>query len=173
MFLIFPCIMLGVFLLFYVSSQNRLHEEEARKAAEKAEVDAAESRRKAEAEANAQIAAQKRRLEAAAEEVRKEAERQAKWQAQYDEVKAKERTYRDEADQRSNEASELEVQLDSLHRERDELNEHYFDVLKQLELSRIKERNAELDIQRMITRIADRAENSQMTEMPPLPPVEQ
>ncbi|HEY3755964.1 MAG TPA: hypothetical protein VGL42_07440 [Opitutaceae bacterium] len=172
MFLICPVVMLAVFLVFYIQSQNRLEAAEHARNEAKARQDAADDARKSEAEANARKAAAERRIQTQKEDADKEAARLAKYQAQLDEVLNKEKTYRDEANARSNEASDLEVKLDSLHHERDELNQHYFDTLKSLELTRIKERDAELDIQRMVTRITQRAENSQMIQMPALPPTE-
>jgi flagellar motor protein MotB len=172
MFVIFPTIMLAVFLVFYISSENRLHLKERQEAEAKAKADAIEAQRKAEAEENARVAAQRRRTEQKAEDARKEAERLAKYQAQLNGVLATEKKYEDEANARAQQASDLQVKLDSLHHERDLLNQHDFQVLKELETARIKERNAELNIQRMVTRIEERAENSTMVQMPPLPPTE-
>lgn len=172
MFVLFPSILLAIFLVFYISSENRLKERARQQAEAKAQADQAEAERKAEAEANAKAAAEKRRVEQAAEDAKKEADRLAKYQAQLDGVIATETKYKNEANARSQEASDLEVELDNLHHQRDELNQHYFDLLKQLEMDRIRERDAELNIQRMVTRIAERAENSTMVQMPPLPPTE-
>ena len=61
------------------------------------------------------------------------------------------------------------LQLDQLRKQRDQLSRETFDIAKQVELARVARRNAEMDEQRWIEMIANRAASSQMAQIPPPP----
>jgi predicted nucleic acid-binding Zn-ribbon protein len=77
-----------------------------------------------------------------------------------------------EVEKYSNEVSELTIELDSLHKQKDALTREGFDFAKRVELAQVVRQNAELEIQRMVQMIANRADQSMMTKMPPPPPKE-
>lgn len=173
MYLIFPGLMLGIFLVFYLSSVKRWDAQEAEKQRVAQEQKAADDKKKADAEEAARVAAQKRQEEQKQEEAKKAADREAKYQKQLGDFTSARDKANAHADQLNKEISELGVELDSLHRKKEQDNQDDFDLLKQVELARVKQRDAELEIQRMVAMIAQRASESAMANPPPAPaPVE-
>ncbi len=172
MYLIFPGVMLGIFLIFYLSSKHKMDEQKRIVAEQKAHADEEAAARKKQAEEAARIAARKRAEEQKAEDLKKESDRLAKYQAALRTIQEQEAKNKAEADLHSKNISDLEVQLDNLRRDRDRLTKEDFDLVKRVEAVRVQQRDAELDIQRMVGRISQRATNSQMVQAPPLPPPE-
>jgi type IV secretory pathway VirB10-like protein len=172
MYIIFPGILLVIFLGLYFSSKKQTEEREAAKAAEAARIQQVEDAKKKEAEEQARLDAEKRQKEQEAETRRKEAEHLKKWQDDYNKVVADRDRYNAQADANNKKASELEIQLDQLRRDKEKDNRDDFDMLKQVEKARVHERNAELEIQRMVEMIARKAGDSTLTRMPPPPPPE-
>ena len=72
----------------------------------------------------------------------------------------------------SKQVSELSIELDSLHKQKDSLTREGFELAKRVELAAVARRNAELEIQRLTQMLANRADQSIMTKMPPPPPKE-
>lgn len=169
MYLIFPGIMLGIFLVFYLSSVKQWDAQEAAKQEAAAKQKADDDKKKADAEEAARIAAQKRQEEQKQEETKKAADREAKYQKQLGDFVAARDKANAQADIYNKQISELGVQLDSLHRQKEQDNQDDFDLLKKVELARVKQRDAELEIQRMVALIAQRASESAMANPPPAP----
>lgn len=171
-YIIFPAIMLGVFVAFYMASKKQWDEAEAQRTAEVQKAKEADDAKKAAAEEAARIAAHKRVEEQKKEEAEAEKKREDKWNAETAAIVAVTDKAKAEADASNKEAAELEVQIDTLRKQKEKLNREDFDLLKSLELARARQRDAELDIQRMVTMIADRAARSQMAAMHPAPMAE-
>ncbi|PTX96473.1 hypothetical protein [Opitutus sp. ER46] len=170
MYVIFPALMLGGFLLVYTS---HVEEAEAREKAriEKVEADRKEAARlKKEAELRAQVDAQKRQQEREEEERKKEEERVRKQQAADKELRDAIAQFRGEADKSAKQASELEIELDRLHKVKDQTSREDFELAKQVELARVAKRNAELQQQHLTAMLSQRAGASGLAKMPP-PPV--
>ena len=169
MYLIFPAVMLGVFLFFYQQDMAQVAlREQARAdaiAKDKADADA----KKKSAEDQARVSAEKRANDQKDADDKLAADREAKWQA--DSKKIKDETDRNttDADRYSKEGSELEIQLEQLHQQRETLNREDFDLLKKVELTRVDQQNADMEILRKVEMIARRADDSSMTAMPPPP----
>lgn len=170
MYVVFPGIMLAVFLVLYTTHAREAEErEQTRLAKLKAEIDA-EQKKKKENEEKARIDAEKRQKERDEEEKKKEDERRRKQEAADKEVRDQTAQYRAEADKLAKEASDLEIELDRLHKEKDQLSRAEFDLAKKVELARVAKRNAELQQQHLTAMIAQRAEQSTLTRMPPPAP---
>jgi hypothetical protein len=162
--------MLGIFLALYLThakeAERKEHEAVAKAAAEKAEAD----QKKKVAEAKARDDARKRQEERDAEEKKKEDEKIAK-QAKDDKmVRDQIAEYTAKGDAAQKKVSELEVELDKLRKDKDAVSRETFDLAKQVELTRIARRNAELEIQRMTEVVVRRASDSSMVKPPPMPP---
>jgi hypothetical protein len=172
LYVIAPGIMLAVFLFFYMSSRTETLARDAQHrqdvAREKAEAD----QKKAAAEANARADADKRAAQRAADEAKTAQDKLDKYNA--DMKRIQEDTDKSNAlgESYAKQVSELTIELDTLHKQKDALSREGFDLLKKIELAEVARRNAELEDQRMVDRIANRADESQMVKLPPPPPKE-
>jgi hypothetical protein len=170
MYVIFPGLMLAGFLVIWATHKKEVEEREAQRIVANQKKAEEESAKKKEAEARAAEDARKRQAEHEKEEADKEAKRIAK-QAEEDK-KVKDAT--DEAlgriDKFGKQASQLEIELDALRKQKETLSRQTFDMARRVELARIAKRNAELEEQRMTAMIQQRANQSLLTQPPPPPP---
>ena len=169
-YVLFPAILLGVFLFYYTASKA---ETEARDKATKAEMakEKAEADQKKElAEAKAREDAERRSTERAAEEAKAAKDKEDKYNS--DMARIKEDTDRSSATAATyaKQVSDLTIELDTLHKQKDTETRESFELAKKVELAEVARRNAELEIQRYTAMLADRADQSSMTKMPPPPP---
>jgi ABC-type Na+ efflux pump permease subunit len=170
LFVISPALMLAVFIVFYLSdrAQSEIREKAHQAELDRQKADAAE--KKAAAEAKAKADAQKRDEERAAEVARVAKEKQDKYDADMARIKAATDKSNATAQKFADQVSELTIKLDNLHKQKDELTRHNFDLIKQVQLAEVARHTAEMDIQRMVEMISDRADQSAMSKMPPPPP---
>lgn len=166
MYLIFPGAMLAIFVVFYSSHAKELHAKEVRLAAEaKAKRDEADNKKKI-AEAKAREDAAKRQKERDAEEKQKADEKAAKQAADDKKVKDDTAKYVAQGDAAGKQVAAYEVELDRVRKEKDKTSKEAFEIAKQVELTRIARRNAELEIQRMNEMIIKRASDSSLVRPP-------
>ncbi len=171
-YVLFPTILLGIFLIFYLSSRSETLAREATQREEAARTKAEADKKKAEAEATAQADAEKRNVQRAADEAKAAKDKEDKYNAEMAKIKAETDRANGTADTYSKQVSELTIELENLHKQKDNLTRESFDLLKKIELSEVARRNAELEIQRYDEMIANRADQSILTKMPPAPPPE-
>jgi hypothetical protein len=170
MYLIFPSLLLAVFLTFYFMDAKRVAERDRVHALEVQRRDAEEAQKQKDLKERAEADAKKRADERAAELAKKEADKLARWnKAGKDIQDASDKSFA-ESKQHSIKIAELEKQLDSLRSLREKTNQEYLDLLKKVELAKIDRRSAELEIQRTTEMIARRAAESSMAKSPPPPP---
>lgn len=170
MYLIFPGVMLGLFLVFFLSHQEEM---EVREADRKAKVEAkaaADKAQKDEAERKAREQALAQAREREEKEQAKIEERRAKQAAADKKVADDTNASKAEGDRLRKEAMALEQQLKKLHEDKDRVNREAFELAKQVELGEVARRNAELESARMTEMIARRAASSAMATVPPPPP---
>ena len=166
MYLIFPGAMLAIFVVFYSSHAKELHAKEVRLAAEaKAKRDELDTKKKV-AEAKAREDAAKRQKERDAEEGQKAAEKAAKQAADDKKVRDDTAKYVSQGDAAAKQVASFEVELDRVRKEKDKTSKEAFEIAKQVELTRIARRNAELEIQRMNEMIIKRASDSSLVRPP-------
>jgi hypothetical protein len=169
-YVLFPAILLGVFLFYYTASkaetEARVRAEKAELAKEKAEAD----QKKAVAESKAREDAERRAAERAAEEAKAAKDKEDRYNQEM--ARIKEDTDKSNATAASfaKQVSDLTIELDTLHKQKDALTRDDFELAKQVELAEIGRRNAELEIQRYTEMLANRADESSLTKMPPPPP---
>lgn len=162
MYVIFPGLGLLVFILFYISFSKEQAAAEQVREQQAAEVARQEEAKKEADAAKARADAQAREREQQAEEAKKQAEIEAKWNATTRELHTEIADYTAKANRLAKQASELEIELDHLHRVKEAENRADFDLLKQVEQARVDQRNAELEIQRLVDMIARRAQQSSL-----------
>ena len=169
MYLIFPGVLLAGFLVIYFSHKEKAEAKERAHVAEVAKKKAEDDEKKKVAEAKAREDAKKRQDERDAEEKKKEQEKAAKQAADDKKVKDQTAEYTAKVDTLTKQVGQLEIELDRLRKEKDKTSRETFDLAKQVELTRIARRNAELEIQRMTEMVTRRASESSLTRPPPAP----
>jgi hypothetical protein len=169
MFVIFPGILLVIFLFFYqqTASEVRAKEKAAAEAADRAKAE--DAARRADIELKAHQDADRRAAEAAAEEQQKEAEAKANRDKLLADIQSHTDANDAQIDRYSKDNAQLEMKIEQLHKQRDADSLSAFDLDKQVELARVDEHNAELEVQRMVDMIAKRAGESYLTRLPPAP----
>ncbi len=171
MYLIFPGIMLGAFLIFFFSYQKEAEAREKARIEAVKKVEAEKAQKKADAEKKAAIDAKERQIAREKEDADKEAAKLAKLAAADKEVKDATDKAVLEGDKAAKEGSKLDIDLDTLRKNKDKANRESFDLAKQVELAKVAKRNAEFEIQRTTEMISRRAADSSLTRMPPPPPL--
>ena len=168
MYLIFPSVMLAGFLVIYFSHKEKAEQKERAHIAQVAKEKAEAEEKKKVAEAKAREDARKRQEERDAEEKKKADEKAAKQAADDKKVRDQTAEYTAKGDAAQKQVAALEIELDRLRKEKDKTNREAFELAKQVELTRIARRNAELEIQRMTEMMIRRAAESSLTR-PPMP----
>ncbi len=171
MYLIFPGLMLGAFLVFFYAHQKDSDSREKARLEIVKKQDDEKARLKADAEKKAAIDAKERQIVREKEEQEKEAAKLAKQAAADKEVKDATNKALAEGDKFAKEVAKLEIDLDTLHKAKDKASREAFDLAKQVEQAKVAKRNAEFEIQRMTEMISRRASDSSLTRMPPPPPL--
>src|ERR1019366_833395 len=170
MYVLGPGLMLAVFLFFYFASKSetdaRLKEEKAHK--EQVEKDAEAKKQAAEAKARAD--AEARNAQRTTDEAKIAKDKQDKYDSDMRRIKDDTDKASANAETYAKQVSELTIELDTLRKQKDTMTRDGFDLAKHVELAEVARRNAELEIQRMVEMIANRADQSTMTKMPPPPP---
>lgn len=172
-YVLFPTILLGVFLIYYLASvKETAAREEAHRvemAKEKADADA----KKAIAEKTAMDDAERRNIERANAEAKAAKDKEDKYNTEMARIRADTAKSTASAEMYSKQVSESTIELDTLHKQKDQLTREAFEMEKKIELQEVARHNADLELQRFTRMIADRADTSLMTKMPPPPPAKE
>lgn len=170
MYLVFPGTMLAIFLVFFLSHTKEAEEREKVRLDVLAKKIAADAAQKKADEDRARADAEKRASERAAEDAKKEADRIAKQAAIDKDIKDATDKANAEGDSYQKSIDRLEAELNQLNSQRDQLTRGNFDFEKQVELSKVARRTAELEIQRTVALFERRAQDSYLLRLPPPPP---
>ncbi len=170
MYLVFPGTMLAIFLVFFLSHTKEAEEREKVRLDVMAKKIAADAAQKKADEDRARADAEKRASERAAEDAKKEADRIAKQAAIDKDIKDATDKANAEGDSYQKSIDRLEAELNQLNSQRDQLTRGNFDFEKQVELSKVARRTAELEIQRTVALFERRAQDSYLLRLPPPPP---
>jgi preprotein translocase subunit SecF len=163
-----PLVLLVAFAFVYRGAVEEMDRKEATIKAQQAQEKAAQEAHRKEMEAIAQKDALKRQQEREAEEHAKAEKREREYQDAMRKLKDEADGYSKEADKYAKEAAELEIKLGEARILKDKTTREVFDLQKQVELAKIQRRNAELEIQRMVEMVGQKA--TAMAAMPPPPP---
>jgi hypothetical protein len=170
-YFIVPAVGLIAFLFIYFS-----HVEEAKKLdevhkTEQAKQAADEAAKKQDLETRARQDADRLAAERAAKEAKVLADHIADQAAEDKKVIDATNIALAAGDKSTKEIARLEMELANLRLAKDKANRDYLDISKQLELSRIARRTAELEVQRTTEMIARKASDAAMAKfVPPAPP---
>ncbi|MGH7995702.1 MAG: hypothetical protein ACREFX_05050 [Opitutaceae bacterium] len=163
MYVIFPGLGLVIFLIFYVSFSKEQAALQLRRDKEVAAQQARADAKKRAAEEKATAEALRREQQQQQDLARQKAASEKKWNDDTAAIRADIAKYSGEADAFAKKASNLDIELDALNRERDQESRKDFDLLKAVEQANVEQRDAELQIQRMVAMIAQRADQSVLT----------
>lgn len=162
--------MTAIFIALYIPAK---HLAEAREAARQASI--AHAKEEAEAhqrdiEAKAKADADRRAAERIKEEADKAAEEQRRWESEIGGINSSIASAKADIQKYDAQIAELTAELDSLNQHKDEANREDFDLAKAVELARVDQFTAEMEIQRMVEMIASRADQASFANPPPPPP---
>ena len=169
-YVLFPSALLALFMVFFLASKKETDAKEAAHKAEVARLKAEADEKKHNAEIKAQEDAERRNIERAAEEAKAAKDKEDKYYAEMARIKEETDRANAAAEVASKHVSELTIELDALHKQKDELTRGLFDLEKQVEMKQVERHNAEMEIQRYTEMLANRADASIMAKMPPPPP---
>jgi hypothetical protein len=160
LYIVVPVVLtLGFSGLYYTHITDAKAEAVAIRLAEE-KADAEAGAKKAEAERQAREDAERRTAERLAEEKRKEEERAAKWAAAGKQIADETASFIDQAAKNAAEVTALEAKLASLRKEKEAAGRVVFETASAVEAARVKKRNAELEIQRLVEMVARRGGTS-------------
>jgi len=170
MYLLFPGIMLGLFLVFFLSHKKEADARELVRQEALAKKIADDKAKKKVDEDRARADAEKRAADRAAEDAKKESDKIAKQAAIDKEIKVATDKANAEAAASQKSIDSLEAELDRLHKQKDQLSRDNFDVAKQVEMAKVAKRTAEMEVQRTVDLVAKKSQESYLTRLPPPPP---
>ena len=173
LYVLAPAVMIAVFLFFYFSSKAESEAKEKAQQEETARLKADAEQKKHVAELKAREDAERRNAERAAEEAKTAQEKKDKYEAEMRRIQEDTNKANALAETYAKQVSDLTIELDTLHKQKDALTREDFDLAKKVELAAVARRNAELEIQRTVEMIATRTEQSPMSKMPPPPPAKE
>jgi hypothetical protein len=157
MYVIFPGAMLALFLIAYVAEGKRRTEREAAHTAEVARLDKDKQAKEATMKAKAEADAKKRSDERAAIEKKKEDDRVAKWTKEGQDIQADLDRSNAAIDQQTKEVAQMEKNLFALREARERGNREFLEAMKRAEMAQIDRRTSELEIDRLLKLINQRA----------------
>jgi len=171
MYVIFPGLGLALFLAAYFPAKARYEAGEADRAAKVAAAKAADEAHRKDLEEKAHEDSVRRAAENAKEEADREAARIAKRKQDDADIQRDTDAANADVAKYTQQRDALQKELDELHQRKEQLTREDFDMLKQVELARVAQSNADIEIQRMVEMIATRAGGSSLTvEIMPPPP---
>ncbi len=169
-YVLLPTLLLIIFGVYYVKvAKPEMLAQEAAQQRKVAEQEAADAARRHALEVKAQADARRQQEERDAKErAREEA---IKRQKEEETQKVVDETNRLVAEQTNltKQIDSMQKEITNLRNERENLNRQVFDDAAKVELAKIDRRNAELEIQRMYDMVAQKVDDSFLTQMPPPP----
>lgn len=169
-YFIVPTILLVGFIFLYRGATAEMNRKAEIQLAQKNADKAAEDARKLEVEKIAQADAEKRQKAREEDEKAKLLKKEKDYNDAMAKLKHESDGYSSEADKLAKEAADLEIALINGRILRDKTSRESFELSKQVELAKINRRNAELEIQRLIEMVGNKAGASTLAAMPPPPP---
>jgi predicted nucleic acid-binding Zn-ribbon protein len=167
-----PVALLGLFIFYYSIKSAEVAAREKAKAELVASQKAADAAARHDIEEKARLDAAKRAADRLADAAKKDALKAAK----YNDTMAKLRDETDKANAQvaelTDKIAQLQFKLDALQKAKEDANQSNFDIEKQTELALVQKGNADLQSERMVDAIAERADRSFLTKLPPPPPTD-
>lgn len=159
-YLIVPIVFLGLFGgVYWQHSRTAAAEAEVR-AAETERIKAEELAKKTAAETAAREESARRTAAREAEEKKKDEEKRARWEADGRRIEEETTEFSGRVAELTAEIAKAEAALAAVRADKTRVDRENFELAREVELARIAKRNAELEIQRAIDVVAQRAARS-------------
>ncbi|MEJ1972674.1 MAG: hypothetical protein WDM96_09515 [Lacunisphaera sp.] len=168
-YVLMPGIMFGIFLFFYFGAVKEMGAKAEKQKIEKAAKDKIEAERKAVIEQKALADAEKRQKAREEEDAKKAADKEAAYAKVMSQLAAEAADYNAQADKLAKEAADLDISISQARTNKEKLNRDTFDLSKEVELTKINRRNAEIEIQRMVEMAGKKIADSSVAIAPPPP----
>jgi hypothetical protein len=168
-YFIIPVVLLAGFVVVYRGAVHDMEVKETRMRDAVAATKAAEEKHRKEIEAKAQEDALKRQKENEAAEKAKLEKREKDYSDAMAKLKADTDAFNAEGDRFAKDGADLELKLSEARQLREKTNRDIFEISKQVELAKISRRKSEIEIQRMVEMVGNRA--TTLAAMPPPPPL--
>jgi preprotein translocase subunit SecF len=168
-YFVVPAIGLVAFLFIYFSHVEEAKKLDAQHQTDLAKQAADDAAKKKDLEDRARADADRLAAQRAADEAKKVADRVAEQAAEDKKVSDATDKALAEGDQSTKQIAQRETELAALRAAKDKANRELLEISKQLELSRIARRTAELEVQRMTEMIARKASDAAMAKFVPPP----
>ncbi len=170
-YLVIPGILLAAFLFFYLGAVKDMEQRAEKQKIEKAEKAADDLKRKKIIEEKANADALKRQQVRDAEDAAKLAKKEADYQAVMTQLSNETADLNTQADKLAKEVGALEISISQTRTNKEKLGRETFDLAKEVELTKINRRNAEIEIQRMVEIAGKKMADSSVAIAPPPPQV--
>ena len=170
-YVFFPAVLLVAFAIYYTQvAKPEMAEQEAAAKQKIVDQEAADTARRADIEKKAQADAQVQ------QHAREERDRLKQEKARHDREE-QDRQIADETAKFENESASLKKQISDMEKDifnlrakREDTSREVFEAAAKVELAKIDRQNAELEIQRMYSMVAQRVNDSFLTKLPPPAP---
>jgi hypothetical protein len=167
-YFIIPVVLLAGFIVVYRGAVHNMDVRQARMEAAAAAAKAADETHRKEIEAKAAADALKRQQENEATEKAKLEQREKAYGDAMAKLKSDTDGFNADGDRFAKEGAELELKLSEARQLREKTSQEIFEISKQVELAKISRRKSEIEIQRMVEMVGNRA--TTLAAMPPLTP---
>ncbi|MDR0901427.1 MAG: hypothetical protein LBM92_01500 [Opitutaceae bacterium] len=168
-YIIIPIVLMVAFLFFHSSEKQKIIKaEEAQKIAKEVE-NAKQLREKAELREKARIEAEKRDVERKAEEEKKRQAKKDEFAKTIKSLEADRDRFTADLNKYKQEAADLEKELDALREKRQGVARRLTEMNKEIAQAMINRNNAELEVHRYAEMVAQKANESSLTKLPPPP----
>jgi hypothetical protein len=168
-YIIVPLVLMVAFLFFHGSEKQKIiAAEQAAEIAKKEEADR-QARDKAELRAKALVEADKREAVRKAEEEKKRQDKKDAFDKLIKGIEKERDGFTADLNKYKQEAADLEKELDALHEKRQGVSRRLIEMNKEIAQAMIARNNAELDVHRYAEMVAQKANESSLTKLPPPP----
>ena len=168
-YFIIPTVMLVGFIFVYRGAVNEMEAKEARIKAQVEAKRAEDEAHRKDIEAKAQEDAIKRQKENEAAERAKVEKKEKDYRDAMALLKKDTDAYNAEGDRFAKDSADLELKLGEARQLKEKTTREVFDLAKQVELAKVSRRNAELEVQRMVEMVGQKAVVLVAAPPPPLP----
>ena len=168
-YIVIPIVLMVAFLFFHGSEKQRILDEEVAKKIAKEEDEARQAKEKADLRAKALVEADKRDAERKAEEEKKRQDKKDAFEKLIKGIETERDRFTADLNQYKQESADLEKELDALHEKRQGVSRRLIEMNKEIAQAMITRNNAELEVHRYAEMVAQKANESSLTKLPPPP----
>jgi chromosome segregation ATPase len=168
-YIIVPIVLMVAFLFFHGSEKQRIIADDAAKKIAKEADEARLAREKADLRAKALVEADKRDAARKEEEDKKRQDKKDAFDKLIKGIETERDRFTADLNQYKQESADLEKELDALRGKRQDVSRRLIEMNKEIAQAMIARNNAELEVHRYAEMVAQKANDSSLTKLPPPP----